>query len=419
MGVSIEMWRCRIGCFSQPVKCKTTLQVLIVSRSSVSLSIRIALFLLLAMHGVEQNPGPGARGDNPRGASGRGKARGQGRQSTVTHNETDIFSQSSNAPPTRRSSRLFSEQSTMSTWLRSSQSSLSTNSQNASQSNRTSECNSPSILSSNDSEYDDAESEIDNDITVMPNRRESVAMPNQHETLSMSILIDIQKNCQDLNKKFDKMDKSVNQLKKANKKLQDQNLKLTKTVNTLATTVSELEYSALETSSKLDQLEGQSRRQNLKFFDIEESNNETWEASEEKVRTYIRTELEIDDSNISIERAHRLPGKNKPRPIIVKFSFYKDKDRVIKRYRELRKTAREASAEDNVSNGASGGGVDRVRVSEDFPDRVRKVRSALIPFLRQSIRSGRNAYLRHDKLVVNGNAYVFDETRGRPIPAFK
>ena len=373
----------------------------------------------MIMHGVEQNPGPRSRGGNPRGASGRGQARGQGRQSTVTQIDTDIFSQSSNAPQTR-SSRLLSEQSTMSTWLRSSQSSLGTNSQNSNRSNRTSECdNTQSILSSNDSEYDDAESEIDNDITVMPNRRENVSMPNQHESLSMSILIDIQKNCQDLNKKFDKMDKSVNQLKKANKKLQDQNLKLTKTVDKLASTVSELESSAEVNSSKLDQLEGQSRRQNLKFYEIEESNNETWEASEEKVRTYIRTELDIDDSNISIERAHRLPGKNKPRPIIVKFSFYKDKDRVIKRYRELRKSAREASSDDNVSNVASGGSSDRVRVSEDFPDRVRKVRSALIPFLRQSIQSGRNAYQRHDKLVVNGNAYVFDETRGRPIPAFK
>lgn len=187
----------------------------------------------------------------------------------------------------------------------------------------------------------------------------------------------------------------------------------------MVSTVSELESSAEVNSSKLDQLEGQSRQQNLKLYEIEESNNETWEASEEKVRTYIRTELDIDDSNISIERAHRLPGKNKPRPIIVKFSFHKDKDRVIKRYRELRKSAREASSDNNVYNVASGGSSDRLRVSEDFPDRVRKVRSALIPFLRQSIQSGRNAYLRHDKLVVNGNAYVFDETRGRPIPAFK
>ena len=123
------------------------------------------------------------------------------------------------------------------------------------------------------------------------------------------MLIDIQKNCKDLNRKFDKLDKSVNDLKKENKKLQDQNRKLTKTVNTLAANVSELEMCTKKSSSKLEQLEGQSRRQNLNFYNIEESRNETWEESEEKVRTYIKSELDLDETNISIERAHRLPGK--------------------------------------------------------------------------------------------------------------
>ena len=173
---------------------------------------------------------------------------------------------------------------------------------------------------------------------------------------------------------------------------------------------------------ELDQLEGQSRRQNLNFFNIEESTNETWEEFEEKVRNYIKSELDLDETAISIERAHRLPGKNKPRPLIVKFSFFKDKDRVIKRYRDLRKSDRDTPSSANVTNGASAaesGIGDRVRVSEDFPGRVRKARSALIPFLKQSIDAGKNAYLRFDKLVVNGNSYVYDETRQRPIPSLK
>lgn len=415
MGVSVEMWRCRIGCFSQPVKLKSALQVLVVSRSSVSLSIRIALFLLLAMHGVEQNPGPRSRGGNNRGVDGRGgKTRGQGRGSPIVPNEPDIFSQPSDAPPARRSSRIINEQSSLNSWLRNSQSPSNTNSQNPISPQRPSACHTSnsSIASSMDIESDQLGSVLDHDVTVTTSERHG-------ENLSMNILLDIQKNCQSLNKKFDKLDKSVRDLKKENKKLQEQNEKLTKTVNTLAANVSELEFSTNENSSKLDQLEGQSRRQNLKFYDIEEADNETWEQSEEKVRQYIKTELEIDDSNISIERAHRLPGKYKPRPVIVKLSFYKDKDKIIKRYRELRKSVREAHPRDNV-DGAGGAeptsGI-RVRVSEDFPDRVRKARSALIPFLKQSIDSGKNAYLRFDKLVVNGNSYIYDETRERPVPA--
>jgi hypothetical protein len=58
------------------------------------------------------------------------------------------------------------------------------------------------------------------------------------------------------------------------------------------------------------------------------------------VRDYIRDELSMNESDIRIERAHRLYSNNKPRPLIVKFSFYKDKENVLKKNREIAKTAR-------------------------------------------------------------------------------
>ena len=36
----------------------------------------------------------------------------------------------------------------------------------------------------------------------------------------------------------------------------------------------------------------------------------------------------MNQANISIEREHRIQGTEKPRPVIVKFSFYKDKEKV-------------------------------------------------------------------------------------------
>ncbi|KAH3736269.1 hypothetical protein DPMN_042832 [Dreissena polymorpha] len=114
------------------------------------------------------------------------------------------------------------------------------------------------------------------------------------------------------------------------------------------------------------------------------------------------------------ERAHRLPGKNYPRPLIVKFSLFKDKERIIKRYREQRKSDREYETSDATSNEASAtdtGSGKRVRVSEDFTERVRKARSSLIPYLKESLAAGKNAYLRLDKLIVNGNSYVYDENK--------
>ena len=65
-------------------------------------------------------------------------------------------------------------------------------------------------------------------------------------------------------------------------------------------------------NSKIENLEAQSRRQNLKFFNVPESEKESWEESEHKIRQFMRDTLDIDESTISIERAHRLPGKYKP-----------------------------------------------------------------------------------------------------------
>ncbi|KAH3868102.1 hypothetical protein DPMN_031241 [Dreissena polymorpha] len=117
----------------------------------------------------------------------------------------------------------------------------------------------------------------------------------------------------------------------------------------------------------------------------------------------------------------RLPGKKYQRPVNDKFSFFKDKERVIKRYREQRKSDRENESSDAHSNEASTTDTvskKRVRVSEDFPERVRKARSSLIPFLQESLEAGKNAYPRFDKLIVYGRSYVYDENKNRPVPSF-
>ena len=55
------------------------------------------------------------------------------------------------------------------------------------------------------------------------------------------------------------------------------------------------------------------------------------------MREYMRKELNLNDRGIKTERAHRLPNKSSPRPIIVKFSFYKDRETVLRAYRQKRK----------------------------------------------------------------------------------
>lgn len=73
-------------------------------------------------------------------------------------------------------------------------------------------------------------------------------------------------------------------------------------------------------------------RNNLLIFNIPESENEYPEKCVEKVYEILQNKLEIDDasSKMPIERAHRI-GRNRrgnPKPIVVKFLRYPDKELV-------------------------------------------------------------------------------------------
>ena len=50
------------------------------------------------------------------------------------------------------------------------------------------------------------------------------------------------------------------------------------------------------------------------------------------MQNYIDEHLNIDEASIQIERAHRIRGKKSPRPIIVKFLLYNDRENVLKAY---------------------------------------------------------------------------------------
>ena len=100
----------------------------------------------------------------------------------------------------------------------------------------------------------------------------------------------------------------------------------------------------METSNivieKLAELEDRSRRNNLRFDGILEDAGETWEDSEDKVRSFLQNKLDLKDE-VKIERAHRSGKKtrrdqtlNDKRTVIVKFLNFKDKQNILMRYRE-------------------------------------------------------------------------------------
>ena len=395
-----------------PLKRKVAFKTLHFSyRQSLSLSIRLVLFYLLVVEGVEANPGPGSSDSRGGGSRGRGAGRGNGqyfprgrargtsrgavrggRSARNWDPRTDIFADQGVAPMDtgNRGNMPYNlrpnRQPSVSDWLISSQQSMP----------EPSPPDSATAQSDMDSASQTTELNYDQ---------------NMDGTTMTSILLEIRRDVKQMNKRFGHIEKSV-------KSLKEQNTKLAKQVTDLQTTVAYLESRTQEAESKNEKLEAQSRRDNLRFYGFEDKRGETWEESENVIRSYISNDLNINDSNIQIERAHRIPSKSTPRPVIVKFSFYKDRERILKAYREKRKQEneqRQAQATNNDNQSDDGEETRKIRVSEDFPQRVIKARSDLYPFLRSCIDSEMDAFLRYDQLIVDGQAYTYDIVLKRPV----
>jgi len=92
-------------------------------------------------------------------------------------------------------------------------------------------------------------------------------------------------------------------------------------------------------------LEGHSRRNNLRFYNIPESINESYDDAEQTLRRFIDKDLKGDyefADEVSLERVRRIGSKrspnSKPRPLIAKFTFFKEKERVRSMARNLKGT---------------------------------------------------------------------------------
>ena len=160
------------------------------------------------------------------------------------------------------------------------------------------------------------------------------------------------------------------------------------------------EDSLAETNSCVDELydqqdylENHSRRNNVKIMGIPENDDskESWEESENKAIKAIRSRLKIAQE-MKVERAHRVGRprppfrhiggakvRSKPRPIIVKFQNWKDKEMVVK-------TAQQMKPE-------------RLKFYEDFSQRILQRRKELIPELIRKRKQGKKAFLVMDRIV--------------------
>lgn len=206
--------------------------------------------------------------------------------------------------------------------------------------------------------------------------------------------LEVRNDLASIDNKLSDVNSSLNDLKAENEQLRSENKELWQEIKSL--------------NGKMDKLEGQSRRNNLRFSGIKGSKNENWDETEQKLRTFIKHDLNMPDyENVPIERAHRLPSNNNVNPaIIAKFCNFKDREAILRKAKGVfRKDSPFA-------------------IHEDFTDRVRVHRRELGIRLVEERERGKYARMNFDKLIVENSVYGYDEqsksiyrigdARGRP-----
>lgn len=361
MGVSIEVWRARVGTFVQHSKPKAAAKTWRTKYPSMSLIIRTLLFLLLVSQCVESNPGPGSQNGR-----GRGENKGSGRSSSARrtrHTEND-FPDDLSQPITNNLQCSHNErpsQGGLSSWLRSSQ------------------------------RHESADHTNDRDFDISNNSG------NTHIDTT-TILLEIRSDIKAMTKKFDSLEITVNEFKTENEKLKEQNDKLNSEVQELTTKVNEMDSTMQDCNKNQERLEMHINRPNLKFYNVEDDPNESSDATEQKVSTFIADVLQIPRDQFSFEKVVRLRAKTEKRPILARFSTLNQRDTVLSAFRAKRK-------KQNLD----------IRIGEVLPQRIARARSLLYPFFQECINENKNAFFRHDVLVVDGIEYTYDTKSKRPI----
>ncbi len=144
--------------------------------------------------------------------------------------------------------------------------------------------------------------------------------------------------------------------------------------------------------------ECQSRRSNLKFYGIPEEVNDTDDKTEHSILTIIMEKLRLNVDDMRIERCHRMGWKgNQTRPIIVKFSFYKDRELVWMQKKNLKGT--------------------NIVLREDFLPKIEKRCSIFLPVF---LTANKNKTLGKislvvDTLYINNALYTADTVHWLPV----
>ena len=147
-------------------------------------------------------------------------------------------------------------------------------------------------------------------------------------------------------------------------------------------------------SEKILEMETYSRRENLLFHGVPYQEKENCTLKLKQLwKNHLGMDPELVD-NIIIQRCHRLPGKNKPTPMICRFANFADRESVWAKRKMLKDTG--------------------IRMAENFPEEISRRRGTLGPIMMEAIKSGKKAMLKYDKLIIDGESYTVNSLDSLP-----
>lgn len=150
--------------------------------------------------------------------------------------------------------------------------------------------------------------------------------------------------------------------------------------------IEHLKYKNELLTKHINDIDTYNRRSNLIFEGIQESMSEDpWR----KVQDLLYEQIGIDATDMKIERCHRLYGSRvSPKPIIVRFNWYADRQEVWANRRYLKGTS--------------------CYIREDFPPEVQRTRRSLSHTLKLARSADKKATLKNDNLIFKGKSYQAD-----------
>ena len=139
---------------------------------------------------------------------------------------------------------------------------------------------------------------------------------------------------------------------------------------------SEVKYQA----KKLIDLEDRSRRNNLRIDGLKEHIEESWEVTENKVKTLFKDQLEIHE-DIEIDRAHRVGQlkRDRPRTIVLRCNRFKQKETILMAAKKLKGTG--------------------IYINNDFSMETLEVRKSLLKTAKELRLQGKGARVVKDRLI--------------------